>query len=110
MLAIAARLLGLNTPASCACERGRVERLLGGAWTDDRARLADIAQVAYLDPLRLPAGMEPGLEVHKAYDPPPMTYSNATHLCEVVVDIAHRRSHAASATSWSRTAARCSTR
>ena len=31
--------------------------------------------------------MEPGLEAHRAYDPPPMTYSNATHVCEVVVDI-----------------------
>jgi carbon-monoxide dehydrogenase large subunit len=30
--------------------------------------------------------MEPGLEVHKAYDPPAMTFSNATHVCEVVVD------------------------
>jgi len=44
--------------------------------------------VAYLDPLRLPAGMEPGLEAHKTYDPPPMTYSNAAHLCEATVDVA----------------------
>src|SRR3546814_8095445 len=40
-----------------------------------------------LDPLRLPPGMEPGLETHRAYDPPPMTYSNSTHACEVQVDI-----------------------
>jgi carbon-monoxide dehydrogenase large subunit len=26
------------------------------------------------------------LEAHRAYDPPSMTYSNATHLCEAVVD------------------------
>jgi len=32
--------------------------------------------------------MEPGLEAHRAYDPPPMTFSNATHICEVVVDVA----------------------
>ena len=30
--------------------------------------------------------MEPGLEAHRAYDPPPMTYSNATHLCVAVVN------------------------
>jgi carbon-monoxide dehydrogenase large subunit len=30
--------------------------------------------------------LEPGLVAHLAYDPPPMTYSNAAHLCEVVVD------------------------
>jgi carbon-monoxide dehydrogenase large subunit len=30
--------------------------------------------------------MEPGLVAQLAYDPPPMTYSNAAHLCEVVVD------------------------
>jgi carbon-monoxide dehydrogenase large subunit len=31
--------------------------------------------------------MEPGLEAHQAYDPPPMTFSNATHICEVTVDV-----------------------
>ena len=51
-----------------------------------REELTDVAHVAYLDPLRLPHGMEPGLEAHKAYDPPAMTYSNATHLCEALVD------------------------
>ena len=40
-----------------------------------------------MDPLRLPEGMEPGLEAHRAYDPPPLTFSNATHVCEVVVDV-----------------------
>jgi carbon-monoxide dehydrogenase large subunit len=87
VLAIAATLLGLNTGADLRLYRGRVERRLGGAWTDAGLSLADIAQVAYLDPLRLPPGMEPGLEAHKAYDPPPMTYSNATHVCEATVDI-----------------------
>ena len=91
VLAIAAALLGLNTSGELRLERGRVERHLGGAWTDAGIALAEIAHVAYLDPLRLPPGMEPGLEAHKTYDPPPMTYSNATHLCEATVDIAHRR-------------------
>jgi carbon-monoxide dehydrogenase large subunit len=85
-LAVAATLLGLNTAGELRLHRGRVERRLGGAWTDAGLGLVDIAQVAYLDPLRLPPGMEPGLEAHRAYDPPPMTYSNATHLCEAVVD------------------------
>ena len=87
VLTIAASLLGLNTAGELRLDRGRVERLLGGAWSDAGLSLNDIAQVAYLDPLRLPPGMEPGLEAHRAYDPPPMTYSNATHLCEAVVDI-----------------------
>ena len=86
VLAIAAALLGLNSSGELRLEAGRVERHLGGAWTATGLTLADIAQVAYLDPLRLPPGMEPGLEAHKAYDPPPMTYSNATHLCEALVD------------------------
>jgi carbon-monoxide dehydrogenase large subunit len=87
VLAIAASLLGLNTGTDLRLYRGRVERRLGGAWTDAGLSLADIAQVAYLDPMRLAPGTEPGLEAHKAYDPPPMTYSNATHLCEATVDI-----------------------
>jgi len=48
--------------------------------------LAELARIAYLDPLELPPGMEPGLELHKTYDPPPLTFSNATHLCAVEVD------------------------
>jgi carbon-monoxide dehydrogenase large subunit len=86
MLTIAATMLGLNSAGQLRMCEGRVERKLGGAWADTGISLADIARVAYLDPLRLPSGMEPGLELHKAYDPPPMTYSNATHACEVLVD------------------------
>jgi aerobic carbon-monoxide dehydrogenase large subunit len=87
VLAIAAALLGLNTAGELRLRGGRVERRLGGDWADAGLSLADVAHVAYLDPLRLPAGIEPGIEAHRAYDPPPMTYSNATHLCEVVVDV-----------------------
>ena len=86
VLAIAAHLLGLNTSGDLRVRGGRIERQLGGVWTDAGLGITDIAHVAYFDPSRLPQGMEPGLEAHKAYDPPPMTYSNATHLCEVVVD------------------------
>lgn len=87
VLAIAAKLLGLNATGELRLANERVERRLGGQWTDAGLSIADIAHVAYLDPLQLPDGMEPGLEAHKAYDPPPMTYSNATHLCEAVVDV-----------------------
>jgi len=87
VLTIAATLLGLNTSGELRLNDRRIERRLGGAWTDAGLSLADVAHVAYLDPLRLPPGMEPGLEAHRAYDPPPMTFSNATHICEVVVDV-----------------------
>ncbi len=84
--AIAAGLLGLNSGDDLRLRDGRVERCLADDWQDAGLGLIDIARIAYLDPLRLPPGMEPGLEAHRAYDPPPMTYSNAAHLCEVLVD------------------------
>lgn len=46
----------------------------------------EIARIAYNDPTSLPEGMLPGLELHRTYDPPFMTFSNATHLCQVEVD------------------------
>lgn len=85
VLSIAASLLGLNTSEGLRLRSGRIERQLGGQWIVSGVSVSDVAHVAYLDPLRLPPGMEPGLEAHRAYDPPPMTYSNATHLCEAVV-------------------------
>lgn len=85
--AIAAALLGLNSGDELRLWDGRVQRMIGGDWTDAGVTLNDIARVAYADPLRLPEGMEPGLEAHRAYDPPPLTFSNATHVCEVVVDV-----------------------
>jgi carbon-monoxide dehydrogenase large subunit len=87
VLTIAAALLGLNSSGELRLRGGRVERQLGGVWTDAGLSLADVAHVAYLEPLRLPPGVEPGLEAHRTYDPPPMTFSNATHACEVRVDI-----------------------
>lgn len=85
--AIAAHRLGLNSGDELRLRQGRIERLIEGGWQATGLGLTDIARIAYLDPLSLPPGMEPGLEAHRAYDPPPMTYSNAAHLCEVVVDI-----------------------
>ena len=87
VLTIAATLLGLNTSGELRLNASRVERRLGGAWIDAGLTLANVAHVAYLDPLRLPPGMEPGLEAHRAYDPPPMTFSNGTHICEATVDV-----------------------
>lgn len=84
--AIGAALLGLNSGDDLRLAEGRLQRRIDSAWQDTGLGIEDIARTAYLDPLRLPEGMEPGLEAHKAYDPPAMTYSNATHLCEVVID------------------------
>ena len=86
VLAIAAHLLSLNSSDGLRLRDGTVERLVGGAFTATELTLADIARTAFLDPLRLPDGMAPGLHVTMSYDPPPMTYSNSTHLCAVAVD------------------------
>jgi carbon-monoxide dehydrogenase large subunit len=85
-LAIAAHALGLNSPESLRLRHGVVERETGGAWQATELTLAAIARAAYLDPLSLPEGMEPGFEIHRAYDPPPLTFSNAAHVCEVELD------------------------
>ena len=85
--AIAATRLGLNSGEQLRLRDGSVQRPIAEGWENTGLRLADIARIAYLDPLSLPDGMEPGLEAHRAYDPPTMTYSNATHICEAVVDI-----------------------
>jgi aerobic carbon-monoxide dehydrogenase large subunit len=86
VMAIAAQLLNLNAPDQLRLRHGGIERLIGGEWAPTQLTLASIARTAYLDPLKLPAGMEPGLVAQRAYDPPPMTYSNATHLCEIELD------------------------
>ncbi len=46
----------------------------------------ELAQKAYLAPMELPPGMEPGLDATATYDPPPLSFSSATHLCEVEID------------------------
>jgi aerobic carbon-monoxide dehydrogenase large subunit len=48
--------------------------------------VAQIAQKAYLAPTQLPPGMEPGLEATHAFDPPALTFSSGTHVCEVEID------------------------
>ena len=86
MLDIAAALLGLNSASELDIKSGRVLRHVGGEWIETEFGIADIARTAYLDPLKLPAGMQPGLEMHRAWDPPQMTYSNSTHFCEVTLN------------------------
>lgn len=86
-LEIAANLMGLNSAERLRLADGVVQQFANDAWSDTELTLADIARVAYLDPTRLPDGMDPGLETLKAYDPPAMTYSNLVHICEVEVDV-----------------------
>jgi carbon-monoxide dehydrogenase large subunit len=86
VLAIAAQQLGLPAIELRLLD-STVEHCVAGVWRDTGLSLAGIARLAYLDPTALPEGMSPGLEFHKTYDPPPMTYSNSTHACEVEVDI-----------------------
>lgn len=86
VLAIAARLLGLSSAEGLRMVDGRIERLEGGAAADTGLTLADVARVAYLDPTALPPGVAPGLDFNRTFDPPPMTYSNASHACEVELD------------------------
>jgi aerobic carbon-monoxide dehydrogenase large subunit len=56
-----------------------------GEW-EPRMPIRDIAWMCYMDPTSLPPGEQPGLEIHRTYDPPELTFSNATHLCVVEVD------------------------
>jgi len=51
-----------------------------------RMTIAQLAQKAYLAPTELPPGMEPGLEATHAFDPPPLTFSSGTHICQVEID------------------------
>ena len=87
VLAIARHHLGLDEQAELRMVAGSVQVGRDGQWQDTGLGLADMARKAYLDPTNLPEGMSPGLEFHKTYDPPPMTYSNSSHVCEVEVNI-----------------------
>jgi len=88
VLAIAAACLGLDDSDSLRLVDARVERRSGDTWVDAGLTLADVARSAYMDPTSLPQGLTPGLEFHLTYDPPPMTYSNSTHGCEIELDVA----------------------
>jgi carbon-monoxide dehydrogenase large subunit len=83
MLAIAAHLLEA-AESDIEFKDGRFS--VNG--TDRSKSFVEVVRTAYLDPVALPQGMSPGLDFSKSYDPPPMTYSNATHICvvEIAVD------------------------
>lgn len=87
VLAIARHHLDLPTQAELRMVDGSVQVWRDGDWHGTGIGLVDMARKAYLDPTNLPEGMSPGLEFHKTYDPPPMTYSNSSHVCEVEVNI-----------------------
>ncbi|HEX4927926.1 MAG TPA: xanthine dehydrogenase family protein molybdopterin-binding subunit [Burkholderiales bacterium] len=86
VLAIAAQMLGFDSAEGLHLVDGRVEREILGERVKTDITLPQIARTAYLDPTALPAGMPPGLDFSRTYDPPPMTYSNAAHACEVALD------------------------
>jgi carbon-monoxide dehydrogenase large subunit len=86
VLRIAAHMLSLNSAADLRLADSRVQRRIDSEWTDTGVALVDIARLAYLDPLALPEGVSPGLDFSHTYDPPPMTYSNSAHACEVELD------------------------
>jgi carbon-monoxide dehydrogenase large subunit len=86
VLAIAAAMLDRNSADGLDLREGQVLRQVEGGWATTGLTLAQVARTAHLDPLRLPAGMEPGLHTVLAFDPPAMTYSNSTHGCAVEID------------------------
>jgi aerobic carbon-monoxide dehydrogenase large subunit len=86
VLAIAAKMLDLNSPGGIDLQVGQVVRIMGDGIVPTGLTLADVARLAHLSPLKLPPGMEPGLHVVAAYDPPAMTYSNSMHICVVEID------------------------
>jgi carbon-monoxide dehydrogenase large subunit len=48
--------------------------------------LAEVAALAYNAPTELPPDLAPGLEATVSYQAPPITWSNACHVCTVEVD------------------------
>jgi len=59
---------------------------LQGDSSIQRLTLPELARIAYTPFQELPLGIEPGLEVHYAYDPPPAASSAAAHVALVEVD------------------------
>lgn len=82
LVRIAAHLL--ETPADdLELADGRV-RVKGAP--ESGFAIAQLAQKAYLAPMELPPGMEPGLEATHAFDPPALTFSSGTHVCQIEID------------------------
>src|SRR5262245_11304262 len=82
MLVIAGHLLEAG-PGHVAITEGRCA--IRGM-PDRSVTVREIARAAYAGVRRLPAGLEPGLEATRFYDPYYGTASNATHVAVVEVD------------------------
>ncbi len=81
-LAIAGHLLEAN-PADLDLAGGRA--FVKGS-PQRGVRLAEVAWLAYYKSNALPKGMEPGLDATRHYDPPPMTFTNGSHLAVAEID------------------------
>jgi len=81
-VAIAAHLLEA-APEDLEIEAGRVS--VRGTPTRG-VTIAEVAGVALNDPAQLPPEIAPGLEATVSYQAPPITWSNACHVCTVEVD------------------------
>ncbi|MCY4451654.1 MAG: xanthine dehydrogenase family protein molybdopterin-binding subunit [Immundisolibacterales bacterium] len=77
--------LGSEGAASASAGDGSAASPRGAAGTE-RLEIAELAHLAHTPFLPLPAGVEPGLEVHAAYDPPGVPVSCAAHVALVEVD------------------------
>lgn len=84
VIKIGAHLLQ-SSPEELRVENGHV--VSGGA-TPRSVSFAEIGHLAYHAPAMLPAGMESGVEARYRFAPPPLSFSNAAHLCVVEVDVA----------------------
>jgi carbon-monoxide dehydrogenase large subunit len=85
VLQIAAHRLGTDSGLLTVID-GQIHQAYPDGRDPTGLTVRDVAVTAYLDPTSLPPGVEPGLEVLRAYDPPPMTFSNSVHLCRVEVE------------------------
>ena len=79
---VAAHILETDTDR-ITIENGVI--VVAGA-ADKNRTLRQIAEIAYGEPARLPAGMASGLEAQYRYDPPPVTFTSAAHACIVAID------------------------
>ncbi|MGD9763955.1 MAG: xanthine dehydrogenase family protein molybdopterin-binding subunit [Candidatus Binatia bacterium] len=83
MLRIAGHILEVS-PADLEVVPGKVQ--VKGVPSKSIA-VKDVARAAVWSAWKIPPGEEPGLEGTHYYDPPPLTFANATHVAEVEVDV-----------------------
>ena len=83
MLRLAGHALEVN-PADLELVPGKIQ--VKGVPTKS-VTIKDIAHMGVWSVWKMPEGEDPGLEANHYYEPPPATYTNATHIAEVEVDI-----------------------